>query len=87
VTGGGFPTATEAATEGSSLAGGFPARRVVKSWSSSCSRRRGSYWGGWVGRRRGGGMSSTETETHQRGGSDGEVVPAGVRPRGVVWEY
>jgi hypothetical protein len=32
-------------------------------------------------------MSSMGTETHRRGGSDGEVVPVGVRPRGVAWKY
>jgi hypothetical protein len=43
VTGGGVPTAAEAAAERSSSVRGFPARRTVKFWSSSCSRRRGSY--------------------------------------------
>jgi hypothetical protein len=57
-------------------------RRAVKFWSSSCSRRGGSYWGGWIGRRRGGGMSSTGTEAHRRGGSDGEVVPVVGVPEG-----
>jgi hypothetical protein len=31
-------------------------------------------------------MGSTGTEAHRRGSSDGEVVPVGVRPRGVAWE-
>jgi hypothetical protein len=79
LTGGGFPTAAEAAAERSSSARGFPVRRAVKFWSSSCSRGRGSYWGGWIGRRRGERMGSMGTEAHRRGGSDGEVVPvAGV---------
>jgi hypothetical protein len=81
VTGGEFPTVAEAAAEGSSSAGGFPARRVVKSWFSSCSKRRGSYWGSWIGRRRCGRTGSTKTGAHRRGGSDGEMVPARVRPR------
>jgi hypothetical protein len=58
VTGGGFPTAAEAAAERSSSARGLPARRAVKFWPSSCSRRRGSYWGGWIIRRRGGRMGA-----------------------------
>jgi hypothetical protein len=82
VTGGEFPTVAEAAAEGSSLAGGFPARRVVKSWSSSCSRRRGSYWSGWIGRGRGGRTGVTGTEAHRRGGSDGEVIPVAGVPEG-----
>jgi hypothetical protein len=83
----GFPRRTEVAAGRSSSVRGFPARRAVKFWSSSYSRRRGSYWGGWIGRRRGEGMSSTGTETHRRGGSNGEVVLVGVRPRGVAWKY
>jgi hypothetical protein len=43
VTEGEFPMVTEAAAEGSSSTGGFPVRRVVKSWFGSCSKRRGSY--------------------------------------------
>jgi hypothetical protein len=82
VTGGGFPTAAEAAAARSSSARAFPARRAVKFWSSSCSRRRGSYWGCWIGRRRGGRMGSTGTEAHRRGGSDGEVVPVARVPEG-----
>jgi hypothetical protein len=44
---------------------GFPVRKAAKFWSSSCSRRRESYWGGWIGRRRGGGMGSMGTEAHR----------------------
>jgi hypothetical protein len=77
VTGGGMPTAAEAAARRGSSARGFPARKAAKFWSSSCSRRRKSYWGGWIGRRRGGGMGSTGTEAQRQGGSDGEVVPVG----------
>jgi hypothetical protein len=50
--------------------------------SSSCSRRRGSYWSGWVGRRRGGRTGSTGTEAHRRRGSNGEVVPVTGVPKG-----
>jgi hypothetical protein len=82
----GIPWRTEAAAERSSTARGFPVRKAAKFWSNSYSRRRESYWGGWIGRRRGGGMGSTGTEAYRRGGSDGEVVPVGVRPRGVAWE-
>jgi hypothetical protein len=81
-----FPQRTEAVAERSSMARGFPVRKVGKFWSSSCSKRRESYWGGWIGWRRGGGMGSTGTEAYRRGGSDGEVVPVGVRPRRVAWE-
>jgi hypothetical protein len=77
----------EAAAEGSSSAGGFLVRRAVKSWFSSCNKRRGSYWGSWIGRRRGGRTGSMETGAHRRGGSDGEMVTAGVRSREVVGEY
>jgi hypothetical protein len=87
VTEGGVPTAAEAAARRGSSARGFPARKAAKLWSNSCSRRRGNYGGGWIGRRRGGGMGSTGTETHRRGGSDGEVVAVGVRPRQVAWKY
>jgi hypothetical protein len=75
-----MPMATEAAARRGSSTRGFPARKAAKFWSSSYSRRRESYWGGWIGRRRGGGMGSTGTEAYRRGGSDGEVVPVGVRP-------
>jgi hypothetical protein len=40
MTGGGVPTAAEAAAEGSSSVRGFPARRAAKLGSNSCSRRR-----------------------------------------------
>jgi hypothetical protein len=86
VTGGGMPMAAEVAARRGSSARGFPVRKATKFWSSSCSRRRESYWGGWIGWRRGGGMVSTGIEAHRRGGSDGEVVPVGVQPRGVAWE-
>jgi hypothetical protein len=81
-----MPTTAEAAARRGSSVRGFPARKVAKFWSNSCSRRRESYWGGWIRRRRGGGMGSMGTEAHRRGGSDGEVVPVGVHPRGVAWE-
>jgi hypothetical protein len=86
MTGGGVPTAAEAAARGASSVRGFSTRNAAKFWSSSCSRRRESHWGGWIGRKRGGGMGLTGIEAHRRGGSDGEVVPVGVRPRGVAWE-
>jgi hypothetical protein len=72
-----MPTAAEAAARRGSSARGFPVRKAAKFWSSSCNRRRKSYWGGWIGWRRGGGMGSTGIEAHRRGGSDGEVVPVG----------
>jgi hypothetical protein len=45
---GGVPTAAEAAARRSSSARGFLARRAAKLGSISCSRRRGSYWGGRI---------------------------------------
>jgi hypothetical protein len=86
VTRGGMPTAAEVVARRGSSARGFLARKAAKFWSSSCNRRRESYRGGWIGWGRGGGMGSMGTEAHRRGGSDGEVVPVGVRPRGVAWE-
>jgi hypothetical protein len=66
VTGGEVPMATEAVAERSSSARGFPARRVAKLGPNSCSRTRGSYWGGRIGPRRGGGKGSTATGSHRR---------------------
>jgi hypothetical protein len=66
--GGGVPTAAETAARRSSSARGFPARRAAKLGSNSCSKRRGSYWGGRIGWRRGGGRGSTVTGAYQRGG-------------------
>jgi hypothetical protein len=66
--GGVVPTVAEAAAEGSSSARGFLARRMVKLGLDSCSRMRGSFWGGRFGRRRGRGMGSTATGAYQRGG-------------------
>jgi hypothetical protein len=68
VTGGEVPTATEAAAERSSSVRGFPARRVAKLGPNSCSRMRGSCWGGQIGRRKGGGRGSTATGAYRRGG-------------------
>jgi hypothetical protein len=87
VAGGGVPTAAEAAARRSSSARDFLARKVAKPGSISCSRRRGSYWGGWIGRRKGGGRGSTGTGTHRQGGNGGEVVPVEVRPREVALEH
>jgi hypothetical protein len=84
--GGGVPTAAEAAARRSSSARGFPARKATKLGSDSCSRRRGSYWGGRIGRRRGRGRGSTATEAYGRDGNGGGVVPVEIRPRGVAWE-
>jgi hypothetical protein len=67
--GGVVPTVAEAAAEGSSSARGFPTRRMVKIGLDSCSRTRGSFWGGRFGRRRGGGTGSTATGAYQRGGN------------------
>jgi hypothetical protein len=44
VTRGGMPTAAEAAARRGSSARDFLARKTAKFWSSSCSRRRESYW-------------------------------------------
>jgi hypothetical protein len=66
--GGVIPTVAEAAAEGSSSARGFPARRMAKLGLDSCSRMRGSCWGGRIGRRRGGGKGSTATGAYRRGG-------------------
>jgi hypothetical protein len=68
MTGGEVPTAAEAAAWSSSSARGFPVRKVAKLGSDSCSRRRKSYWGGRIGRRRGGGRGSTVTGAYRRGG-------------------
>jgi hypothetical protein len=66
--GGEVPTAAEAATEGSSSARRFPVRKLAKLGPNSCSRIRGSYWGGRIRRRRGGGKGSTATGAYWRGG-------------------
>jgi hypothetical protein len=87
MTEGGVPTAAEAAARMSSLERGFPARKAAKFGSDSCSRRRGSYWGGRIGRRRGRGRGSTATEAYRRDGKGGGVVPVEIRPRGVAWEH
>jgi hypothetical protein len=83
--GGGVPTAAEAAAWWSSSARGFLARKAAKLGSDICSRRRGSYWGGRIGRRRAGGRGSTATEAYRRDGNGGGVVPVEIRPRGVAW--
>jgi hypothetical protein len=62
------PTVAEVVAEGSSSARGFPARRMVKLGLDSCSRTRGSFWGGRFGRRRGGGTGSTAIGAYRRGG-------------------
>jgi hypothetical protein len=86
MTGGEVPTAAEAAARRSSLARGFPVRKAAKLGSDSCSRRRGSYWGGRIGWKR------AEVEVRRRQkltgeeGNDGEVVPVVVRPREVAWK-
>jgi hypothetical protein len=66
--GGGVPTAAKTAARRSSSVRGFLARRATKLRSNSCSRRRGSYWGGRIGRRRGGGRGLTAVGAYQRGG-------------------
>jgi hypothetical protein len=68
VTGGEVPMATEATAERGSSARGFPVRRVAKLGPNSCSRVRGSCWGGRIGRRRGGGRGSTATGAYRRRG-------------------
>jgi hypothetical protein len=54
----GVPTVAEAVAEGSSSARGFPATKRAKLGLDSCSRGRGSGWGGRIERRRGGGKGS-----------------------------
>jgi hypothetical protein len=90
MTGGGVPTMAEAAAWRSSSARGFPVRKTAKLWSNSCSRRRGSYWGGRIGRRRGGGRGSTVTGAHRRGGEcrrpgSGEELASGWGRRALAW--
>jgi hypothetical protein len=63
--GGEVPTAAEAAARRSSSARGFPARRVAKLRPNSCSRMRGSYWGGRIRQRKGGGRGSTATGAYR----------------------
>jgi hypothetical protein len=90
VAGGGVITAAEAAARRSSSARGFPARRAAKLESITYSRRRGSYWGGRIGRRRGGGRGLTATGAHRRGGKrrrlgSGEGLASGWGCRASVW--
>jgi hypothetical protein len=66
--GGEVPTAAEAAAEGSSSARGFPVRKAVKLGLDSCSRTRGSFWGGRIGQRRGGGKGSMAAGAYRRRG-------------------
>jgi hypothetical protein len=66
--GGGVPTAAEAAARRSSSARGFPVRKAAKLGPDSCSRMRGSCWGGRIGRRKGGGRGLTATGAYRRGG-------------------
>jgi hypothetical protein len=68
MTGGEVPMAAEAAAWRSTSARGFPMRKVAKLGSNSCSRMRGSCWGGRIGRRRGKGKGLTATEAYRRGG-------------------
>jgi hypothetical protein len=77
--GGEVPMVAEVAAEGSSLARGFLARRRAKLRFDSCSRMRGSCWGGLIGRRRGGSTGSTATGAYQRGG-DRRQGSSGGRP-------
>jgi hypothetical protein len=86
LTGGEVPTATEAVAERSSSARGFPARRVARLGPGSCSRTRGSCWGGRIGRRRGGGRGSTATGAYRRGGDRRRGSSGGVPATGVAWE-
>jgi hypothetical protein len=65
--GGEVPTVAEAAAEGSSSARGFLVRRRAELALDSCSRTRGSCWGGLIGQRRGGGTGSTATGAYQQG--------------------
>jgi hypothetical protein len=85
--GGGVPTAAKVTAWRSSSARGFLMRKAAKLGSNSCSRRRGSYWGGRIGWRRGGGRGSTATEAYRQDGNGGGVVSVEIRPRGVAWEH
>jgi hypothetical protein len=66
--GGEVPTAAEAAARRSSSARDFPARKVAKLGLDSCSKMRGSCWGGRIGRRKGGGRGLTAIGAYRRGG-------------------
>jgi hypothetical protein len=88
--GGVIPTVAEAAAEGSSSARGFPARRAVKPGPNSCSRRRGSCWGGRIGWRRGRGKGSTVIGAYRREGErrrpgSGEGLTSGWGRRASAW--
>jgi hypothetical protein len=90
VTGGKVPTATEAAAERSSSARGFPARRVARLGPNSCSRMRGSCWGGRIGWRRGGGkgltaIGSDRRRVERRRPGSGEGLASGWGRRASAW--
>jgi hypothetical protein len=84
--GGGVPTAAEVAAQRSSSARGFPTRKTAKLWSNSCSRRRGSCWGGRIGWRRGGGRGLTATGAYRQGGDRRRRAPVKDWRRGGVVE-
>jgi hypothetical protein len=82
--------AAEAAARRSSSARGFPVRKAAKLRSDSCSRRRGSDWGGWIGWRRGRGRGSMATGAYRRGGErrrlgSGEGLTSGWGHRASAW--
>jgi hypothetical protein len=68
VTGGETSTMAEAAAKRSSSTRGFMARRAARLGSNSYSRRRVSYWGGRIRRRKGEGRGSTVIGAHRRRG-------------------
>jgi hypothetical protein len=80
LTGGGVPT-IDRSGGGEELVGErFPGEEGGQVLVQQLQQEERKLLRGWIDRRRGGGMSSTGTETNRRGGSDGEVVPVGVRP-------
>jgi hypothetical protein len=84
VTGGGVPTAARSGSGEELVGERFPGKEGGQVLVQQLQQEERKLLGGWTGQRRGGGMSSTGTETHRRGGGDGEVVPVGVRLRGVA---
>jgi hypothetical protein len=85
MTGGGVPTAAEAAAEGCSLARGFPARRRAKLGLDNCRRMRGSYGSSRIGWRRGKGSSSTVTGAYRRRGERRRGSSSGGPATGSGW--
>jgi hypothetical protein len=85
--GGVIPMVAEAAAEGSSSARRLPVRKMVKLGLDSCSRTRGSFWGGRFGRRRGGGTGSMAAGAYRRGEDRRRGSSGGGPATGVAWEH